>query len=292
MQIEPTYISFDEVPLSALDYRDGEVSPEEEGDDSQWHTAEEGSRKALSAAPILRSAPKVVPFRRVLKRGSTGKDVVAVKRALSKAGSMKWGGFTKMAGPFFPRAVKNFQRKHGLRADGVYGPATHRKLAPYFDDYALKYLWKAMPPKMTREERVRQGIVADAYLHMRNRGSVHYTQGGGRMSGLNLPWPRIINWGDCSGILTCWYKRAGSWVNPNGYVGWPPYGYTGTLRQHGRVTHSPKPGDDVHYGFGTGRHVSVYVGNGMQIGHGSEAGPILGTVHYRPDFSHYRNHLS
>lgn len=72
---------------------------------------------------------------------------------------------------------------------------------------------------------------------------------------------------DCSSWVTSVYKSAGL-ADPNGerYTG----GYTGTLVANGKQVSTPRPGDLVIYGPGTGHHVEMYVGPGDKtIGHGS-----------------------
>jgi cell wall-associated NlpC family hydrolase len=72
---------------------------------------------------------------------------------------------------------------------------------------------------------------------------------------------------DCSSWVTSVYKSC-DLPDPNGqrYTG----GYTGTLVANGKQVDSPKPGDLVIYGSGTGHHVELYVGPGDKtIGHGS-----------------------
>jgi murein DD-endopeptidase MepM/ murein hydrolase activator NlpD len=78
-------------------------------------------------------------FNRVLKLGSTGRDVLAVKRALSRAGFIRWRKqFTPVLGPYAVKGLKEFQRKNGILSTGKYGPRTHRALLPHFDARARK----------------------------------------------------------------------------------------------------------------------------------------------------------
>ena len=72
---------------------------------------------------------------------------------------------------------------------------------------------------------------------------------------------------DCSSYATSLYWGAdGPDPNGTGFTG----GYTGTQVATGHQVSSPKPGDLVIYGSGTGHHVEVYIGPGSRTaGHGS-----------------------
>jgi len=81
----------------------------------------------------------MIPFGRVLKLGSRGEDCVAVKRALARAehGDLYAKGTKALLfGPFAVQNLKAFQKSKKLKADGVYGEETHKKLVPYFDAYS------------------------------------------------------------------------------------------------------------------------------------------------------------
>ena len=74
---------------------------------------------------------------RVLHLGDEGKDVVAVKRMLSRAGvgfpmPVRHGGkFNDRFGPKMEAAIKRFQKKHGLATDGIVGRLTWAKLLEF-----------------------------------------------------------------------------------------------------------------------------------------------------------------
>jgi Putative peptidoglycan binding domain len=77
-----------------------------------------------------------VPFMRTLyppyaAKGPVpgGDDVIAIKRAISRAGFYPWRRFNNSYNDEFAKeGVKAFQKKVGLSASGVYGRATHDKL--------------------------------------------------------------------------------------------------------------------------------------------------------------------
>lgn len=229
----------------------------------------------------------IVPYKRLIKRGSRGKDVIAVKRALSKAGYMKWGGFTPLFGPFAVTALKKFQKAKKLRPDGEVGPTTLKVLAKYFDAYSF-LLYVGHAPADSKEERMRNQIVAYALWGYNNRGSMHYAQQ--RPMDLLRDLKHLPVWNDCSEFATKAYKYAGA-PDPNGnnYNG---SGYTGTLATHGRYASRAQPGDLVLYGPApTYEHVAIYIGNGRVISHGSEPGPYLLPVNYRADVGPTRSYL-
>src|SRR5438874_13694623 len=73
----------------------------------------------------------MLKFRQLIKPGEKGRDVKAVKLAYRRIGVQGSGAMNmnKRAGPAFVHTTKNFQRNHNLKADGIYGKATHNHLA-------------------------------------------------------------------------------------------------------------------------------------------------------------------
>ena len=65
---------------------------------------------------------------RALKKGHRGDDVVTLQRILTMKG-YNLGGADGVFGRRTKVAVKRFQRRRGLTADGIVGPATTRALA-------------------------------------------------------------------------------------------------------------------------------------------------------------------
>lgn len=228
----------------------------------------------------------IVPFRRRLARGSKGGDVLAVKRALSVAGHMKWGGFTRTFGIYAERSLKRFQKAKGLKPTGIYSMETHRKLAPHFDRYGA-WLMGAIPKRDDEgPDDPRARIVAAMTLLYHHREAVHYTMSGRRMQGVRMKLrpPKFPVWEDCSSSATWAYFAAGC-PDPNG-LGYNGFGYTGTLSRRGSAvpTDQAKPGDLVFYGGGWPfHHVAVYAGHGRVLSHGSEGGPYLLPIDYRTD---------
>ena len=137
-------------------------------------------------------------------------------------------------------------------------------------------------------------------LGYRHKGVVHYTQGPRRWEGISnrcrSHLGRYPRYADCSSYATwCIWDALGGpnagidVVNGHQWKG----GYTGTQKQHGRRVSlaNAKPGDLVHYGGGTGKHVTIVVGRNKVISHGSEAGPYLLKPDYRSDISEVRRYF-
>ena len=83
---------------------------------------------------------------RVLRPGDQGKDVLAVKRMLSRAGvgfpmPVKVDGkFNDRFGPKLLKAIKRFQKKSRLMDDGVVGYMTFKALVKQADSFDSKLL--------------------------------------------------------------------------------------------------------------------------------------------------------
>ncbi len=76
----------------------------------------------------------MVKFRQTISPGQQGRDVKAVKDGMRRmhvdgSGAMGKSGY---AGPAFVRCIKKVQRHYGLHQDGIYGEATHARIAPHF----------------------------------------------------------------------------------------------------------------------------------------------------------------
>lgn len=241
---------------------------------------------------------RVVPFVRELRQGSRGKDVVAVKRALWRAGIYrKPRVYTRVYGPFAAKAVRRFQRDEGLVADGVYGLLTHRRLARWFDDYAVALLGQA--PRPTGPEQVRARILASAAVLYNRRSRVHYTMGWQRMQIVRqrltaqqiATVPELFE--DCSSSITGLFFVAGA-RDPNG-LNFNGQGFTGTMCGHGRSVSlvNAKPCALVFYGNGPPwKHVALYLGGGRVWSFGSEPGPYLLPIDYRGDRGDIREYLT
>jgi hypothetical protein len=89
------------------------------------------------------------PYKGAFKHGAKGKDVSAVKRCLKRR---QHNNAIKIRSKTFGKAsvdaLKVFQKKHDLKADGVFGPATFKKMAPLMRNYEV-WLYKRAPYRPT-----------------------------------------------------------------------------------------------------------------------------------------------
>lgn len=134
-----------------------------------------------------------------------------------------------------------------------------------------------------------------AQLALRNRGDVHYTQGGARWQGIDREmdaskgqYPRYA---DCSSFYTwCLWQLLGQGRDVVNGQSWRA-GYTGTLATHGRRIEDDVEGAAALYGGGWPYgHVAYCLGNGQVISHGSEGGPYLLPLRYRGDLAQIRRY--
>jgi hypothetical protein len=277
---------------------------ESDGSEDQDNSLLQNSELGFLALPTSVSAEetrlsnsvvkrKIIPFHRILKRGSVGKDVIAVKRALVRANCRSEA---MRNDPHFGKILKNnlkeFQQRHQLKVDGQYGPKTHAKLVRYFDGYS-EWLYLHSPKKPSVSS-TRQHIAATAIYGYNHRWNMYYTMGPLRMQGVNrhMQPPQYPTWADCSAYATWCYWVAGA-PDPNGRrFNYNGQGYTGTQVVNGMRVFVPQVGDLAFYGHGWPyTHVTICIGNGRCISMGSSAGPLLLPVLYRPDFSQYRSYL-
>jgi hypothetical protein len=258
------------------------------------------------------AAPNV-RFARDITRGCTGKDVVAHKRAISRAVPLRypWHDFTPYAGDKFMRAVIEWKKSKRMNSIPRIGRTahevlerTHAKEEPKqwaFDAVAIKLAAEYYEATHVKpENKVREAIVSAAFFWYAHRGGIAYSQYRPFQVG-KPPW--VPNRWDCSALATnCHY--AGGAPDPNGR-NYDHQGYTGTLIDHGVRVSSVQaldPGDLIFYGHagsrpgfpsGSPTHVAVYVGlkNGkhMVISHGHYPMSYY-AYNYRSDINQYRHY--
>lgn len=149
----------------------------------------------------------------------------------------------------------------------------------------------------------RRVILLGVRLLMADPAGVHYTQDAvqrweGIAHELRIAERDYPRHGDCSSTHSWLLWNALTHVGVdrdlvNG-AAWKG-GYTGTIASHGKPVHdvrSAKVGDAVLYGPApTFEHVATYIGGGRVFSHGSERGPFLLGVDYRPDRHMIRRHI-
>lgn len=253
------------------------------------HVAQSEALRLTSPTSFASVAPAhlIVPFTHVIGPSSRGRDVVGIKRAVYRANGLKVSAaFTPLMGPIAVRQLKEFQHRHGLGADGQVGPATLKKLGPYFDRYAF-FLYEGYKPGQNPYAAARSRVLAYLLWGYNQRALIWYAQFR-PMTLLADLWHLPIS-EDCSTFYTKAYKAA-RLVDPNGfnYLG---FGNTTTLMQHGRRVdlNAAQIGDGVYYS--SPQHVGGYVGGGRIISLGSSAGPSLTSVNYRGDYWQTRTYL-
>lgn len=160
-----------------------------------------------------------VRYTRRFRYGDTGPDVEGVGRALARAGHgiplvvfarlpirvrRRWG-IRKQ------RALKQFKRKHGLKADYVYGTGAHQKLSRFFDAKA-KHLMTLYPEKPKPEE-LKWLKLLDAMRKL-NANTAGYGYGSGHGSRLDSQdWNDLY---DCSSSTSKALHEGG--VFPSSYA--------------------------------------------------------------------------
>lgn len=207
---------------------------------------------------------------RDLRRGNSGLDVRANKRAISRWDPKVYpwvsaddGGFSRYFGGHLEKAVREFQRQHGLRVDGVIGRATRDKLEkaknvagkPVFDSVAHDLLAEFCSDYGDQKKRL--AILAAGFSLYEHRSQMVYSQA----RPFQRKAPPWLGWHpsrlDCSAYVTDCYE-GGQAPNPNGRP-WDGLGFTGTQLANGRRVSHPLLGSLVFYGSPVG-HVALYVG--------------------------------
>lgn len=287
------------------DVVDEEPEPtEDEDDEAEWSMPGGVPRGApADAASVL--APPRVPFTRPFygpqhPKGTTrGRDVVAVKRAFSRAGYLPWKNFTPVWGKGPVQMCARFQRDHGITATGNYGPKTHEALRTTrskghpnewaFDAFSTQIMRNWEPPEPPPSDRDRAVDLALWTVDIRDM--IDYTQ----MRPIypiyhNIRPPANPRHLDCSGHYK-YVLWAALGIDVDGLHA---YGNTYTMIQHGRhvEVHDVRPGDAIYY---RGHIVFVISNNGAGsirvVSHGQQSGPVVLPYNYRTDIIGARDHI-
>jgi len=232
-----------------------------------------------------------------------GDDVIAVKRAISRAGFLKWSDFDGVYGETISDSVAKFQKSVGMDISGFYGEKTHSKLKAtkvpkgathagedVFDQTAAN-LYKGYSTGggssggESPEERVRKSITSFCEQAVAEP-DWYYSQNRAVDVSVN---PNDPNTSDCSGstIQAFHYAKRQTGVNvPDpAKQQWSGYGNTNYYEDdHPKVGAPYKVGDLAHYDG----HVCVcyHPGNADTadwFSFGSEP-PSKRKLYYRDDF--------
>jgi hypothetical protein len=224
--------------------------------------------------------PPNVRFARDITEGIRGKDVIAHKRAISRARPdfYPWHDFTDYAGGRFMDAIINWKMSRGMNTIPKIGRTAHETLERThklgstdwaFDAIAIhlaEQYWDAAHEPTEAQKRAK-GVDALFYWYA-HRAQIAYTQ----KRPFELGKPPYVPMGlDCSAYSTNgWF--AADLPDPNGR-NYDHLGYTGTMMDHGIKVHSVtdlKPLDLIFYGYttvakpgfpvGSPTHVASYVG--------------------------------
>lgn len=111
------------------------------GREAGYRSASTYPGKALEVQHVnLFRKPRLRKKFKVLKRGSKGFRVRKLQVRLRFLGFLNMEHVTGRFGESTERALKDFQRKHGMKADGIYGRHSH-------DQVMASYRWHRKHPK-------------------------------------------------------------------------------------------------------------------------------------------------
>jgi hypothetical protein len=223
-----------------------------------------------------------VSFCRDIKPGARGDDVIAHKRAISRADpkAYPWHEFSEFYGEFFKDAViKMFPNSKGIigkvQHEALEKKKARNKDEPAFDSVAVN-LARNFCAEFTRDH-TRDHIVEAGFFWYAHRASIAYSQ---NRAAIMCKPPTVPRRWDCSMFVTnCHYAGGAPDPNRMNYTG---YGYTGSLLATGTKKKSVDeilPGDAIMYGYttharpgfpvGSPTHVALYVGNHKVLSLGS-----------------------
>jgi hypothetical protein len=246
------------------------------------------------SVPLPRAVNLTFPY-------TVGKDVTAHKRAVYRyiGASYAWNKFRhanwvtrRTYGPSFNRLVDDARHKAGLVSGGGVDKAlyTRLRLVGAYDAYGdlLLSQYAAAHPSLTPQDRFRSALSAFCMAAEANERSWHYSQDRPVKVNVNPSGSYIVS--DCSGyVIQAYYsarKTSGLLVPDPSKWSYSGYGNTDLhLNDHPHVSGQFLAGDLAHYPG----HVTLCRRDGtaqtaVWSSHGSEAGPIPVSLHYRGDF--------
>jgi len=185
-------------------------------------------------------------------------------------------------------------------ASGANRPAARKrvKLREEQVAFAKRVLDNHEKPKLN----VRERAVRSAMLGVKHRDQITYTQGSARWDGIAHQRRAFKNGfpvqADCSSFVSwCLWDALGGPKAGNDIINGANWtgGFTGTQCSHGKriAFTDARPGDLLFYRGANGAigHVTMYLGAGKAVSHGSDAGPQIVNPSYRP-IAEVRSYLS
>lgn len=226
------------------------------------------------------------PFVRDFGPGAVGPDVLAVKRALVKAGFGKGILLTETFGVYAQAELAVFKKRHGLLDDPVYTPQAQQALERFFDAHDVALLNEE---KGALEREAFCKVAAATVAHV---GLFDYTMNLGDGPGERGWWrgmPDATNWKvttrrscDCSQHWIGCGRHAGL-TNPI----FQTDAATGEILDLDRTTAAAaKPGDGVVFtgpDWEAGHHITTLYkklpsGDWQNVNMGEQGQPIFGTL--------------
>ncbi|MDO5746536.1 MAG: peptidoglycan-binding protein [Actinomycetaceae bacterium] len=205
--------------------------------------------------PTSKITPLSSGYTNTLTYGMNGVKVRIAQKRLGIWGTMTLASVDSR----MQNAVRNFQRRAGIGADGVVGQRTWNAMRTGYSWTVDQYQAKPISLEATRSERINAMI----NYAMAQRGS-SYTWGGAGTYHLGY---------DCSGLALQSLYAAGLDPQPINVVkhAWPKYRTSQELYKHPKLKHVPlsqrQRGDLIFYQKGgTVFHVAIYLG-GNQVVH-------------------------
>ncbi|SFE60404.1 Putative peptidoglycan binding domain-containing protein [Alteribacillus iranensis] len=190
----------------------------------------------------------------VLRYQSRGTEVERLQNELRQLGYMKMEA-TGVYGEVTEQAVRSFQQAHGLTADGIAGPVTHRAIqqALHGNVASESQQKKQTPPSGSKVDVT--NLVADAAEHV----GTPYVWGGTSSSGF-----------DCSGFLQYVFRDNGVEL-PRTVAG---------IYDAGTSVSNPRVGDIVFFETYTSgpSHAGIYLGNNQFIHAGTSTGVTVSNL--------------
>lgn len=173
-----------------------------------------------------------VPFVRELRAGvPDGPDVRAVKRAISRAGYLRWAKFDDEYNHTAADAVATFQRVAGLHADGVYGQLTHEALRKtHRDGHPAEWAFDTTAVNLMVAAQNSALLKAEELLAVCKTFTGSYLYGGGHAT--PLAQLRVNSRLDCSSSTSLALYRVGLFPGPyaTNSTGFETYGDPGPGR--------------------------------------------------------------